>query len=135
MIALSDQCPWPLGELLAEGKAVMAAEKSSAYDRTAAAAAIVTARRRARGQRAEAEPDSEAPAAMRAWLKRAMGGAVRPADLQDGGKVPAAEKLGRFESRCQLSFYQERRGGRWGPGKFVLTRRMLNLCKLAPFGG
>ena len=91
MIALSDQCPWPLGELLAEGKAVMAAEKSSAYDRTAAAAAIVTARRRARGQRAEAEPDSEAPAAMRAWLKRAMGGAVRPADLQDGGKVPAAE--------------------------------------------
>jgi hypothetical protein len=70
----------------------MAAEKSSAYDGTAAAAAIVTARRRARGQRAEAEPDPEAPAAMRAWLKRAMGGAVRPAtDLQDGGKVPAAE--------------------------------------------
>ena len=71
MIALSDQCPWPLGELLAEGKAVMAAEKSSAYDRIAAAAAIVTARRRARGQRAEAEPD---PEALRAWLKRAMRG-------------------------------------------------------------
>ena len=71
MIALSDQCPWSLDELLAEGKAVMAAEKSGAYGRAAAAAAIVTAKKPGPRQRTEAEPD---PEALRAWLKRAMRG-------------------------------------------------------------
>jgi hypothetical protein len=71
MIALSDKCPWSLDELLAEGKAVMAAEKSGAYGQTAAAAAIVTAKKPGPRQRAEAEPD---PEALRAWLKRAMRG-------------------------------------------------------------
>ena len=71
MIALSDKCPWSLDELLAEGKAVMAAEKSGAYGRAAAAAAIVTAKKPGPRQRTEAEPD---PEALRAWLKRAMRG-------------------------------------------------------------
>jgi hypothetical protein len=74
MIALSDQCPWSLDELLAEGKAVMAAEKSGAYHRTAAAAAIVTANKLGPRQHAEAGPNPEAQAAMPAWLKRAMRG-------------------------------------------------------------
>ena len=68
MIALSDKCPWSLDELLAEGKAVMAAD---AHGRAAAAAAIVTAKKPGPRQRTEAEPD---PEALRAWLKRAMRG-------------------------------------------------------------
>ena len=73
MITLSDQCPFSLDELLAEGKAAMAAEKSGypTYGRAAAAAAIVTAKKPGPRQRAEAEPD---PEALRAWLKRAMRG-------------------------------------------------------------
>ena len=85
MITLSDQCPFSLDELLAEGKAAMAAEKSGypTYGRAAAAAAIVTAKKSGPRQRAEAEPDPKRAAAMRAWLRRAMS--------SHGGHGPSGE--------------------------------------------